>query len=63
MFHNVKRLVYTTTPSKDVAHKYFNDSAGAGELGTDARGPRSQGGDRQFEEAPAFAGFKNGTAS
>src|SRR5689334_22167589 len=47
-------------PSKDVVNKYFNDSTGEGELGKDARGPWNQGGDWQFEEAPAFADLKNG---
>lgn len=47
-------------PSKDVVNKYFNDSTGEGEMGKDSRGPWNQGGDWQFEEAPAFADFKNG---
>ena len=52
--------VGTIPPSKDVVNKYINDPTGEGELGKDARGPWNQGGDWQFEEAPAFAGLKNG---
>ena len=37
-----------------------NDSSGEGELGKDARGPWNQGGDWQYEEAPAFAALRNG---
>jgi len=48
------------SPSKDVVNKYFNDSTGEGELGKDARGPWNQGGEWEFEEAPAFAGLNNG---
>jgi Mn-containing catalase len=47
-------------PSKDVVNKYFNDSTGEGELGKDSRGPWNEGDGWQFEEAPAFAAFKNG---
>lgn len=47
-------------PSADVVNTYFNDSTGEGELGQDARGPWNEGDGWQFEEAPAFAAFKDG---
>ena len=45
-------------PSEEFVHKYFNDSSGEGELGSDARGPWNEGSDWEYEEAPAFAGVK-----
>lgn len=47
-------------PSKEYVNKYYNDSTGEGELGSDARGPWNEGGDWEYEEAPAFAGMQNG---
>jgi Mn-containing catalase len=51
-------MVGAIPPSKDVVHKYFNDSTGEGELGKDARGPWNTGGEWEYEEAPAFAGMR-----
>ena len=42
-------------PSKDVVNKFFNDSTGRGEMGTDARGPWNEGDSWEYVENPAFS--------
>jgi len=42
-------------PSKDVVNKFFNDSTGQGEMGSDARGPWNQGDSWEYVDNPAFS--------
>jgi len=42
-------------PSRDVVNKYFNDSTGEGELGSDETGPWNTGGEWQMEEFPSLS--------
>ena len=42
-------------PSRDVVNKYFNDSTGEGELGSDETGPWNTGGEWQMEESPSLS--------
>ena len=41
-------------PMPDVVNKYFNDSTGTGDLGSDLRGPWNEGDDWEFVDVKGF---------